>query len=262
MTYINEIKNREKHKGSDVFVEAFARGLSVIRAFDSEQQGLTLSDIAARTELTAAGARRLLHTLVTLGYARYENRRFYLTPTILKLGYSYLSSLSIREIAQPLVEGFAKSIGEVCTLAVLDHADVVYIVRAELRSPLSRGLNIGDRLPAHATSTGHVLLAGLQDDEMNEILRLAPLKRFTPYTPCTKKEIKKVVQQARENGWSIANQHLELGVCGLAVPVVDKSGRAVAALTVSVNLARHSETEIIDRFLEPLQAIAKQLHLT
>lgn len=261
MTRIIEKENSETQKGSDTFVEAFARGLSVIRAFDGEQHGLALSDIAARTGISAAGARRLLYTLVALGYARFENRRFFLTPAVLKLGFSYLSSLSLREIAQPLIETFAKNAGEICTLAVLDHAEVVYVVRADLRSPLNRGLSIGDRLPAHATSTGHVLMAGLPEDALEMLLEPAPFKRYTPYTPCTRDELHAVVVTAKEQGWALANQHLELGVCGLAVPVTDKTGQTIAALTVSVNLARHSDTQTIDRFLGPLQEIAKQLQM-
>lgn len=262
MTRINQKENPVLHKGSDTFVEAFARGLAVIRAFEGERRGLTLSDIASRAGLPAAGARRLLHTLVTLGYARIENKHFFLTPLMLKLGFTYLSSLSFREVAQPLIDQFAKTAGEVCTLSVLEGDEIVYVVRADVRSPLTRGLSLGDRLPAHATSTGHVLMAGLPASDLDTLLALAPFPRFTPHTLCTREELIRAVDTARRQGWALASEHIELGVCGFAVPVLDEQGRATAALTVSVNLARHTEKEIVERFLRPLQEIALQLHQT
>lgn len=125
-------------RGSDSFVEAFARGLAVIRAFGPECKDPTLSEVAERAGLSPAGARRLLHTLVALGYAKNNGRTFSLTPAILDLGYSYLSSLSLREIALPYVEQFAKEHGEVCSLSVLDRTDIMYVARAEIRGPSAR----------------------------------------------------------------------------------------------------------------------------
>ena len=146
---------------SDTFVEAFARGLDLLRAFGRDAPALTISEAAARAGMTRAGARRLLHTLLALGYARQDGGSFRLTPKVLELGQAYLSSLSLREAAQPVLDRLADSLDEVAALSILEGGEIVFVARAERRSPLARGIGLGGRLPAFATSMGRVLLAGL-----------------------------------------------------------------------------------------------------
>lgn len=256
----SKIKNKGLPKEGDTFVTAFARGLSVIRAFDHATHSLTISEVAQRAGMSPATARRLLHTLLAVGYARLQDGRFHLTPRILELGFTYLSTLSLRDIARPIVDDFARETGQVCTVSVLDGRDVVYVVRAELRSPLARQLSVGERLPAHATSSGQIMLGDISDDELDAFLS-EPLARFTPKTKCTPEALKKTITLAKKNGWALANEQLELGVCGLAVPVYDETGRIMAALTISVNLARHSPDEIKRLFLDRLLAAAEQISI-
>ncbi|MBV2160451.1 hypothetical protein EUC41_28680 [Achromobacter denitrificans] len=246
-------------KGSDQFVEAFARGLAVIRAFGPGHQALTLSEVAERTGLTPAGARRLLYTLVTLGYARNEERRFSLTPAVLELGYAYLSSLSWRDIARHAVEAFMRDTGEICTVSVLDGDDVVYVARAEMPSPLSRRLGVGERLPTHATSSGHVLLAGASAQEREAFLARAPFERHTQHTLIDAAPLRRAIDDAAAAGYALASEQLELGICGLAVPILDERGRVVAALTTSLNLARHDLGEIPAKFCPKLREAAAQV---
>lgn len=248
-------------KGNDSFVEAFARGLAVIRAFGPESKELTLSEVAERADLTPAGARRLLLTLVTLGYAKANNRKFSLTPAILDLGYSYLSSLSLRDLALPLLEEFAKEHGEICSLSVLDRTDILYVARAEIRSPSARRLIIGERLPAHATSAGQIQLAQLAEHELEEFLDAAPFEQLTPFTLTTRKAVHEAILFARKNGFAFANQQLQFGICGLSVPVVDRQGRAAGALTTSVNIAKHAPDTVIQTFLPSLQKFANEIGL-
>lgn len=246
-------------KGSDLFVEAFARGIAVIRAFGPGHRALTLTEVAERSGVTPAGARRLLHTLVTLGYARVEGRTFSLTPAVLDVGYSYLSSLSMREVAMPFLDAFARDTGEICTVSVLDRTDVVYVARAEMRSPISRRLAAGERLPAHATSSGHVLLGFLCAAELEAYLKLAPFERLTQWTLTNADQLVQAIDQAGIRGYALASEQLELGVCGLAVPVKDRSGKTVAALTTSLSLAKHQADAIVPAFLPSLQELAQQI---
>lgn len=246
-------------KGGDLFVEAFARGLAVIRAFGPGHGELTLSEVAERAGVTPAGARRLLHTLVALGYARVDGRTFSLTPAVLDIGYSYLGSLTLRDIAAPFLELFVREVGEICTVSVLDRADVVYVARAEMRSPLSRRLVAGERLPAHATSSGHVLLGGLPPEELEAYLAQAPFERLTPCTLTEAGPLRQAIRQAREQGYAMASEQLELGVCGLAVPVKDRSGKVVAALTTSLSLARHEPGAVEPLFLPRLMDLARRI---
>lgn len=246
-------------KGSDEFVEAFARGLAVIRAFGLAPGPLTISEVAERAGVTRAGARRLLHTLLSLGYTRLSGNRFELTPLVLELGFSYLSSLPLRDLARPVIDEFARTSGEQCSVAVLDGMDVVYVVRAEIRSPLQRSIGIGDRMPVHATSTGHVLLAGLNSDALTSILDHAPFQRFTPHTRCDAGAVRDAVERARKQGWAFAREELELGVFGLAVPVRDGFGETVAAVTLSVNAARYDQETLLGKFLPELLEVARQI---
>lgn len=248
--------NKGLPRESDYFVEAFARGLAVIRVFGPQCREPTLSEVAERAGLSPAGARRLLHTLVALGYAKANGRTFSLTPAILDLGYSYLSSLSLREIAIPYLEQFAKEHGEVCSLSVLDKMDIMYVARAEIRSPSNRRLIIGERLPAHATSAGQVLLSQLPEHELNALLDCAPYEQFTPFTLTSREQLQDAIESACKNGFAFTNQQLQLGICGVSVPVRDRDGGIVGALTTSVNIAKRAPNSVIPTFLQSLQEIA------
>jgi IclR family pca regulon transcriptional regulator len=243
---------------SDTFVESFAKGLAVIRAFGSDASTQTLSEVAKRTELTRAGARRLLHTLVTLGYASHVDGLFALTPRVLELGHAYLSSLSVREIAQPAVDSLASELGAVCSLSVLENDQVVYVARADLRGPLERGVGLGSRLPAFVTSPGRVLLASLDASEAERIVKGSKLEPFSRHTRTSVRELMRELASVRRQGYSLVSEELELGVCGIAVPVTDGTGRTIAAMSMSSNLARHSKNEMISRFLPRIRtAVAR-----
>ncbi|MBL0143449.1 MAG: helix-turn-helix domain-containing protein [Betaproteobacteria bacterium] len=238
--------------GSDTFVEAFARGLAVMRAFGSGAPALTISEVAVRAGVTRAGARRLLHTLLALGYARTDGTRFSLTPRVLELGHAYLSSLSMREVAQPVIERLAAQLQEIVGLSVLEGTDIVFVARAELRSPLARGIGLGGRLPAFATSMGRVLLAGMPASDAKKLLSPRSLKPYTSFTLCKPEALARLLARVHKQGYALVSEELELGVCGLAAPIVDAQGRVIAAVNVSTNLARHTKEEMLRRFLPPL----------
>ncbi len=242
----------------DTFVEAFARGLDLLRVFGREAPSLTISEAAARAGMTRAGARRLLHTLVALGYARVDDGRFRLTPKVLELGQSYLSSLSLREAAQPVLDRLAGEVDEVAALSVLEGDEIVFVARAERRSPLARGIGLGGRLPAFATSMGRVLLAGLDPAEARERLGRSPLEAWTRHTRRSLPALMKTLEEVRLRGYAVVVEELELGVGGIAAPVHDAGGRVIAAVNVSTNLARHSRSGIVKAFLPGLrQAVAE-----
>ena len=141
-------------------MQSLARGLAVIRAFDTDHPNMTLTEVAARTDLTRATARRFLHTLVELGYVRTDGKTFALTAQVLQLGYAYLSGLSLPQLAQPHLEELSLKLGESTSAAVLDGTDIAYIARVSTRADHDVGITVGTRFPAYATSMGRVLLAG------------------------------------------------------------------------------------------------------
>src|SRR4051795_12793913 len=163
-------------------LQSLERGLAVLQVFSHEHPALTLSEVARLTGITRATARRILLTLERLGHVRSDGRRFSLTPRVLALGWSYLSSLNLWEIAQPLMEDLVEQTGESCSAATLDLPDVVYVARVPTRRIMSITLGVGTRLPAHCTSMGRVLLAALPEDELDRYLTATTLAAWTERT--------------------------------------------------------------------------------
>ncbi|MFC6355908.1 IclR family transcriptional regulator domain-containing protein [Luethyella okanaganae] len=241
---------------SGEFVQSFARGLAVIRAFDAQQHELTLSDVARRAGITRAAARRFLLTLEFLGYVRSDGRVFSLTPRVLELGFSYLSALSLPEIAQPHLERLSREVGESVSAAVLDDADVVYVARVPTRRIMSVRITIGTRFPAYATSMGRVLLAELPDAVLEAVLAASATEQLTERTLTDRGELRAELDQVRAQGWSLVDGELELGVRSVAVPLRARDGRVVAAVNVSTSATRDSVEHLIGTYLPALRDTA------
>jgi IclR family pca regulon transcriptional regulator len=241
------------------YVQSLHRGLAVIRCFDSAHAAMTLSEIAVRAGLARAVARRLLLTLEHLGYARRQGRQFSLTPRILELGFSYLSSLDVALLAQPFMEQVAHAIDESCSLAVLDAHDIVYVQRVAVRKVMTITLGIGARLPAFCTSMGRVLLAGLGDEELERWLRALKAQPRTAFTLTERHALRAAVQRARSQGYAYVEQELQEGLCSLAVPVRDARGRVIAALNTGMALRAGARTHALKNVLPVLRAAARDI---
>lgn len=243
---------------SDRHVQSFARGLEVIRSFDRGHPSQTLSEVAARTGLTRAGARRILLTLEGLGYVKADGRQFRLTPRILDLGFAYLSSQPLWHLAEPAMQRLAAEVGESCSMAVLDGADIVYLLRVPARRLMSINLGVGSRLPAYCTSMGRVLLGGLPLEERQALLGSSPLPARTPHTETSPASVLRAVDAAREQGWCLVIDELEEGLTSLAAPVRDRHGRVAAALNISTPSGTPRAT-LLDRSLPALQRAATDI---
>ena len=243
----------------DSYVQSFARGLEVIRSFSPQSPVQTLSEVAARTGLTRAGARRILLTLQTLGYVESDGKHFRLTARILDLGFAYLSSLPIWNLAEPMMEALVDEVKESSSAAVLEGTDIVYVLRVPTHKIMSIGLGVGSRLPAYCTSMGRVLLAGLDDEEVLRRLKAARPKALTKHTVTDVDTLLSKVQQVRRQGWSLVNQELEEGLISLAAPITDRSGRIIAALNLS-GQANRTNTKVAQETLLPaLQRAARAI---
>jgi len=240
------------------FVQSLERGLAVIQTFDAEHPRLTLSEVAARTGLTRATARRLLLTLGELGYVSTAGRQFSLTPRVLDIGYAYLSSLNVQQIAQPYLEALSERVHESVSVTVLDGVDIVYVARVPTKRIMTISLGLGSRLPAYCTSMGRVLLAELPPDELEAALP-ASLERHTEHTVATVPELAVVLKQVRAQGWAVVDQELEIGLRSVAAPLRDAAGRAVAAMNVSTQVARTSVEQIHEALIPDLVATAGEI---
>jgi IclR family pca regulon transcriptional regulator len=244
-------------------VRSLERGLAVIRAFDAEHRDLTLSEVARATGLTRAAARRFLLTLVELGYVHVDGGRFSLRPRVLELGFAYLSSLSLPEVAQPHMEELVAQINESSSISVLDDTDIVYVARVPTRRIMSITLAVGTRLPAYATSMGRVLLAALPDAELDERLARIDVRPLTKRTVKGRDALRRELEAVRGQGYAVVDQELEEGLRSGAVPIRDASGAVVAALNVSVHASRTSmqalRTELLRPALRAAAAIEAEL---
>ena len=240
------------------FVQSLERGLAVIRSFDAEHPQLTLSEVAARTGLTRATARRLLLTLGELGYVSADGRRFSLTPRVLDIGYAYLSSLNVQQIAQPYLEALSERVHESVSVTVLDGADIVYVARVPTKRIMTISLGLGSRLPAYCTSMGRVLLAELAPDGLGDALP-DRLERHKANTVTSVAELAVVLKQVRAQGWAIVDQELEMGLRSVAAPLRDSSGRAVAAMNISTQVARTPVEQLHEDLVPELVATAAHI---
>ena len=230
------------------FVQSLARGLQVLRAFDHTLPEASLSEIAERTGLARAVVRRNLLTLQHLGYVSARGRMFALTPRVLELGYSYLSSLGLGTLAQQPMQQLAEQVQESCSLSVLDGGDVVYVQRIPVRKVMSIALGVGARLPAFAASMGRVMLADLSANALALWLKAHKLRAFTPATLHTAAALKAELVRVRNQGYALVAQELEPGLCSIAVPIRAGNGRVVAGLNVSMQYSegvRESATGIV-----------------
>jgi IclR family transcriptional regulator, pca regulon regulatory protein len=224
------------------FVQSLQRGLSVIRAFDADHPELTLSEVAAATGVTRAAARRFLLTLAELGYVRSDGRYFSLTARVLELGYAYLSSLSLPEVAEPHLEALVAEVHESSSMSVLDGVDIVYVARVPVSRIMTVAISVGTRFPAYATSMGRVLLAGLPPDELAAHLPGAGLAPLTSRTVNSIDTLHAELTRVRTQGWALVNQELEEGLRAVAAPVRHPSGRVVAAVNISAHATRTLES--------------------
>lgn len=244
---------RERH-----FVQSLERGLTVIRAL-SEAEPQSVSEVAERARLTRAAARRFLLTLEELGYVRASGGRYSLTPQTLELGYAYLSSLSLPEIAAPHLQALTQEVHESSSVSVLDGADVVYVARAAAGRIMTVSIDVGTRFPAHATSMGRVLLAGLGEERLDAVLDEADLKALTPSTITSASDLRAEVERVRASGFALVDQELEVGLCSVAVPIHNASGGVAAAMNLSTHASRTPVERIERELLPPLKATAARI---
>ena len=247
------------HKPSDSYVQSFARGLEVIRSFSAATPEQTLSEVAAQTGLTRAGARRILLTLQTLGYVATDGKLFRLSPRILDLGFAYLSSLPLWNLAEPVMEDLVEEVRESSSAAVLDGLDIVYVLRVPTHKIMRTTLGVGSRLPACWTSMGRVLLAGLPDDELQARLQGLRMERFTEHTTTDGDTLLAHIRHARQQGWSLVNQELEEGLISIAAPLTNRTGQTVAALNISGQANRTSAAMMQESLLPALLRAARSI---
>ncbi len=241
------------------FVQSLERGLAVLRVFSAETSSLTLSEVARLAGTSPATARRILHTFQALGYVTNDGRRFELTSKVLDLGYAYLSSLQLGELAQPAMELLSEQVHESVSAAVLDGDEIVYVARVPTTRIMSITLTLGSRLPALTTSLGRVLIADLGDDEIDKRLADAAVEARTASTKTDRDDLRQELTLVRAQGFAVVDEELEIGVRSVAAPLRDRRGRAIAALNIGAQAGRVSMDRLLGEFVPQLLAAATDI---
>jgi IclR family pca regulon transcriptional regulator len=188
-----------------------------------------------------------------------DGKLFSLTPRILDLGFAYLSSMPMWNVAEPVMDALVEQVQESCSIAVLEGTDIVYVMRVSTRKIMRNSLGVGSRLPAWCTSMGRMLLAGRTDEEVMALLQASAVEVRTRHTLTDPQAILAKVRQARRQGWCLVNQELEEGLVSLAAPLVHRSGRIIAAMNISGQANRTSARQMQDKLLAPLLAAAQDI---
>jgi len=244
---------------SEAFVRTFARGLKVIEVMGQATGGQTLTEIAEAARLPRTAVRRFLMTLAELDFVRTDDKRYWLTPKVLRLGMSYLYTLPYWRHAQLTLEGLCASVGQSCAISVLDGDDIVYIARLHASRILAMSPAPGSRLPAHAVSMGRILLAGLRPDELAAYLAGVRIRRLTSSTITDPDELAARIRQADVQGYAWVDRELDDSICGIATPIRNAAGVTVAAINVSLPSGLFTEATACEQFLLPLRQAASQI---
>ena len=239
-------------------IQSIERGVEVLRAFNRREGALSVADIAARVGLARPVVRRILLTFAHLGYTESANGLWNLTPRILELGSGYFASSSLPEIAYGYMTDVVERTDETCSIGVLDGLEVIHVARVEDRRPLPDSVRVGNRLPAHATAIGKVLLAQLDDDERDELLRNASFERYTPGTVTDVDALRARLAGVRADGFDVSMEELHPGQVAAAVPIVVE-GRAVGAVAVSSTTVRETRESLVEVVVPVLRSAATEI---
>jgi IclR family transcriptional regulator, pca regulon regulatory protein len=241
------------------FMLTLAKGLAVLGSFGRHRPAMTLAQAAQAGDLSRATARRVLHTLVRLGYVEQNGRQFALSPRIMRLGFAYISSQSWVDRAVPLIKELSERFHESSSAAILEGTEIIYVARIPARRIMSAALAVGSRLPAFHSSMGRIQLGFLDDDE---IWRRLKAVRIEPLTPATITDLHALCERIRDDcrqGFSIVDEELERGLRSIAVPIVDRDGQCVGAINLSTHSTRTTRNALRETFLPELRSVAEQV---
>lgn len=242
-----------------LLIEGLGKGLRVIEAFSDEHPRMTATEAGRLTGLTRTAARRYLMSLVHFGYADTDGKQYWLQPRVLRIGQSYLASARLPRLVQPFVQRLSMQTGETANLSVLDGHDVVYMVRSNAPRVVSIGFHSGARVPAHVVSPGYVILSTWTDAEVDAWIAEHDFSRFSPHTITDPEAFKASVMTARKLGYGSADQYIDMGLSGLAVPLTDRKGRCAGALSMTFQRHTYPDDEKVTRLLPALLDTAQVL---
>lgn len=228
-------------------VGSLAKGFRVLEAFTAGDTELTLSEVSEITGLDSGTVFRILNTLVELGYVeKYEQtRQFRLTLKVADLGFHAIGRSDIRDLVLPIIRKVVREVGETTSFGVLEGADILYLER--VRAGMTRlgvDIRVGTTSPAYCSAIGQALLAFLPEDELDKVLSKQPNPSGLPAVALSREEVDVSLAEIRQQGFALKESYFNSALRVLAVPVLDRDGYPIAAISVVTPAIRLSESDM------------------
>ena len=241
------------------YVTSLDRGLRVLQTFSRDHAQLTLSEVAALTQLSPATARRSLHTLEVLGYVGRTGRRFLLRPKVLGISSGYLSAINAEMVLQPFLQDLVNEVGGSSSVTILDDLQIVYLAHASANRAIRLTAGVAARYPAYATSMGRVLLAFQPDWVIDAYFARATLRKMTERTETNPTVLRRILKDTRAKGYTSIEDELDHGIVSVALPIFSADGTIVAAANCADVTTRLNKTEIVQKRLPALREAVRRV---
>src|SRR5687768_7404700 len=241
------------------YVTSLDRGLRVLQTFSREHAQLTLSEVAALTELSPATARRSLLTLEGLGYVGRTGRRFLLRPKVLGISSGYLSAINAEMVLQPFLQDLVNEVGGSSSVTILDDLQIVYLAHASANRAIRLTAGVAARYPAYATSMGRVLLAFQPDWVIDAYFARATLRKMTERTETNPTVLRRILKDTRAKGYTSIEDELDHGIVSVALPIFSADGTIVAAANCADVTTRYSKKDIVAKRLPALRQAVRRI---
>jgi len=255
-----------KHQTKEArdFINSLARGLTILEAFNSNNPILGITDLSRKTGLSKSTVFRLVHTLRSLRYITLvpgENK-YTLGPRVLGLGFAVLSSLELREVAQPYLMELSRQVEETVNLAVLDGWRLIYLERIKTQQIVNINLHVGSRLELYNTAMGRVLTAFQGKKWIAQYLEyLRQILEAKDYWKNGGEKLLTTLEEVRNNGFAINNEDLVPGLRSVASPVRNREGKVVGAVNIAVSSSLYSLQKLKRELIPPLRETTEDISL-
>jgi DNA-binding IclR family transcriptional regulator len=255
----------EDRNDTNYRVPGLERGLKILTEFSPREPVLGAPELSKRLGIPRTTVFRLLQTLEALGFLERadRDRNYRLGVAVLRLGFEYLSSLELTDLGLPVIEGLRDATGLTTHILIRDGRDVVFVAKAQSHARVfsSVKVNVGTRLPAHATTHGHVLMGDLTLADLRTLYPERTLERFTKQTPATVDELYERVKDDAVRGFAISESSFENGISVITAPVRNDTGRIAAVITTTIPRSQIDAALLDSGLVDKVCNAAEQLSL-
>jgi DNA-binding IclR family transcriptional regulator len=254
----------EDRKNGDVeryLVPGLQRGLEILRCFRRDRVQISAAEIARELGIPRSTVFRLMTTLEHMGFLERtrDGRDFRLGMAVLSLGFEYMASLEVSELARPVLERLRDRTGYPSHLAIRDGREVVFVLKIAAPSSFVGSVTVGTRLPAHATVLGRIFLAHMDEKELTALYPENTLERHSPQTPETVEALRPILAEDRRRGYAVSRNFFERGISAIAAPVFDMTGTVIAAISITVPDGGDTSRPLDDALVEQVASAAQEL---